>query len=89
VRNTFTVLELLLVIAIIAVMASIVAFSVRPAEVLQSANEVKNMQYAKQIENAISGYIYFNMVVLFPQDWLQAENIRFVKLVLPQGVIWI
>lgn len=41
VRNAFTLLELLLVIAIIAVMASIVAFSVRPAEVLQSANEEK------------------------------------------------
>ncbi|MBP9758379.1 type II secretion system protein [Candidatus Dojkabacteria bacterium] len=55
--QAFTLLELLLVIAIIAVLAGIVVFSLRPADVLRNANSVKNVANSKDIKKAIEAYV--------------------------------
>ena len=59
-RSAFTLLELLLVIAIISVMAGLVVFSLRPAVVLQNANSTKGKQNANDIKKAIDTYAVDN-----------------------------
>lgn len=41
VRNAFTLLELVLVISIVSVLASLVIFNLRPADIFQNTNRVK------------------------------------------------
>ncbi|MBP9758804.1 type II secretion system protein [Candidatus Dojkabacteria bacterium] len=55
--RAFTLLELLLVIAIISVLAALVIFNLRPADVLQDANNVKNEVNSKDIKKAIEAYV--------------------------------
>ncbi|MBP9758377.1 prepilin-type N-terminal cleavage/methylation domain-containing protein [Candidatus Dojkabacteria bacterium] len=54
--KAFTLLELLLVIAIIAVLAGLVIFNLRPADVLQNANDTKNVANSKDIKKALEAY---------------------------------
>ncbi|MBP9759429.1 prepilin-type N-terminal cleavage/methylation domain-containing protein [Candidatus Dojkabacteria bacterium] len=56
-KSAFTLLELLLVIAIIAVLAGLVIFNIRPADVLQNANDTKNVANSKDIKKAIESYV--------------------------------
>ncbi|MBP9758525.1 prepilin-type N-terminal cleavage/methylation domain-containing protein [Candidatus Dojkabacteria bacterium] len=55
-KSGFTLLELLLVIAIISVLAGLVIFNLRPADILKSANDVKTAREIKQIEDALKAY---------------------------------
>ncbi len=50
--SAFTLLELLLVIAIISVLAGLVIFNLRPAAVLQNTNAVKEQEVSNQIEKS-------------------------------------
>ncbi|MBP9758132.1 SUMF1/EgtB/PvdO family nonheme iron enzyme [Candidatus Dojkabacteria bacterium] len=54
--SAFTLLELLLVIAIISVLAGLVIFNLRPASVLQDTNAVKEKEVSNQIEKSIQTY---------------------------------
>nr|MBP9759156.1 type II secretion system protein [Candidatus Dojkabacteria bacterium] len=54
--RAFTLLELLLVIAIISVLAGLVIFNLRPATVLQNTNAVKEQEVSNQIEKSIQTY---------------------------------
>lgn len=54
--QAFTLLELILVIAIISVLAGLVIFNLRPADILKSANDVKTAREIKQIEDALKAY---------------------------------
>ncbi|MBP9758378.1 prepilin-type N-terminal cleavage/methylation domain-containing protein [Candidatus Dojkabacteria bacterium] len=55
-KRAFTLLELLLVIAIIAVLAGLVVFNLRPADVLRNANDTKNVANSKDIKKALEAY---------------------------------
>jgi len=54
--KAFTLLELLLVIAIIAVLAGIIMFSLNPAERIQKANNTKRKADVDSIKRAINTY---------------------------------
>ncbi|MBP9758801.1 prepilin-type N-terminal cleavage/methylation domain-containing protein [Candidatus Dojkabacteria bacterium] len=54
--RAFTLLELLLVIAIISVLAGLVIFNLRPADVLKDANDVKNVANSNDLRKAIETY---------------------------------
>jgi prepilin-type N-terminal cleavage/methylation domain-containing protein len=56
VRSAFTLLELLLVIAVIAVLAGVVLFNLNPAQRLEDANNTKVLNTANDIEKAIKIY---------------------------------
>ncbi|MBP9758159.1 prepilin-type N-terminal cleavage/methylation domain-containing protein [Candidatus Dojkabacteria bacterium] len=58
--QAFTLLELLLVIAIIAVLAGIIMFALNPAERLQEANDVKAVANSKDLEKALRTYALDN-----------------------------
>jgi prepilin-type N-terminal cleavage/methylation domain-containing protein len=60
INNGFTLLELLLVIAIIAVLSGLVIFNLRPAEILQDTRTTKEKRIAKDLEKAINDYIITN-----------------------------
>lgn len=55
-KKGFSLLELLLTIAILASLASIVVFALRPADALSGANATKNKRNAKDIEKAIEAF---------------------------------
>ena len=59
-RNGFTLLELLLVIAIIATLAGLIFFALNPADRIQEANETKYLANAKDIEKALNSYVVDN-----------------------------
>ncbi|MBP9758160.1 prepilin-type N-terminal cleavage/methylation domain-containing protein [Candidatus Dojkabacteria bacterium] len=59
-RRAFTLLELLLVIAIISVLAGIIMFSLKPADRLREANQTKYLSNANDIEKAFNSYIVDN-----------------------------
>lgn len=59
-NKAFTLLELLLVIAIIAVLAGIISFSLKPADRLQQANQIKYLSNASDIEKAINSFVVDN-----------------------------
>ncbi|MBP9758887.1 prepilin-type N-terminal cleavage/methylation domain-containing protein [Candidatus Dojkabacteria bacterium] len=56
----FTLLELLLVIAIISVLAGIIMFALKPADRLQQANQTKVLANANDIEKAFNSYVVDN-----------------------------
>ncbi|MBP9758802.1 prepilin-type N-terminal cleavage/methylation domain-containing protein [Candidatus Dojkabacteria bacterium] len=56
----FTLLELLLVIAIISVLAGIIMFSLKPADRLREANQTKYLSNANDIERAFNSYVVDN-----------------------------
>jgi len=56
----FTLLELLLVIAIVAVLAGIVMIGLKPAEKLSIATSTKYLQNANDIEKALNTYMVDN-----------------------------
>ena len=53
----FTLLELLLVIAIIAVLAGLVLYALNPAQRLNDATEVQQLSKTNDIEKAINAYV--------------------------------
>ncbi|MBP9759118.1 prepilin-type N-terminal cleavage/methylation domain-containing protein [Candidatus Dojkabacteria bacterium] len=59
-RYGFTLLELLLVIAIIAVLAGIIMFSLKPADRLREANQTKYLSNANDLEKAFNSYVVDN-----------------------------
>lgn len=59
-EKAFTLLELLLVIAIISVLGSVVVFNLRPADLLNSAIRSRSKAHAEEIEKAINAYITDN-----------------------------
>lgn len=59
-KKAFTLLELLLVIAIISVLAGLVIFNLRPSTVLKNATDVKKDQNIRQVEDALKVYILDN-----------------------------
>ncbi|MBP9758873.1 type II secretion system protein [Candidatus Dojkabacteria bacterium] len=59
-RCGFTLLELLLVIAIISVLASVILFSLNPSKRLQEANQVRNQSLSNDIGQAIQAYVLDN-----------------------------
>lgn len=59
-EKAFTLLELLLVIAIISVLGSVVVFNLRPADSLNSAIRSRSKAHAEEIEKAINAYITDN-----------------------------
>ncbi|MBP9758376.1 prepilin-type N-terminal cleavage/methylation domain-containing protein [Candidatus Dojkabacteria bacterium] len=54
--KAFTLLELLLVIAIISVLAGLIIFNLRPADLLQRAYDTKNVANSKDIKKALEAY---------------------------------
>ncbi len=62
--SAFTLLELLLVIAIIAVLAGIIMFALKPSDRLQQANQVKVLANANDLEKAFNNYLLDNGGVL-------------------------
>ena len=56
-KKAFTLLELLLVLAIFSVLAGLVIFNLRPADILQRVNNTKNLANANNIEKAIETYM--------------------------------
>ncbi len=54
--QAFTLLELLLVIAIVAVLAGIIMFSLKPADRIQKANNIKRKADVDAIKKAINAY---------------------------------
>ncbi len=58
--KAFTLLELLLVIAIISVLAGIILFSLNPANRLQQANQIKYLANANDLEKAFNSYVVDN-----------------------------
>lgn len=60
VKKGFTLLELLLVIAIIAALASLIFFTLSPADRLNDANAAKTLASARDLEKAIKTYIVSN-----------------------------
>ncbi|MBP9759117.1 prepilin-type N-terminal cleavage/methylation domain-containing protein [Candidatus Dojkabacteria bacterium] len=58
--SAFTLLELLLVIAIIAVLAGIIMVVLKPADRLREANQTKYLSNAKDIEKAFNSYVVDN-----------------------------
>jgi type IV pilus assembly protein PilA len=60
IKSAFTLLELLLVIAVIAILAGIILVALNPAERLQDANTVKTLSNSKDIEKALQAYIVDN-----------------------------
>lgn len=55
-KNGFTLLELLLVISIIAVLSSLVVYSLRPAELLVTSNDTKRKVDINSLDNAIQAH---------------------------------
>lgn len=60
VMGASTMLELLLLIAIISALAGIIMFTLNPADRIQEANEPKYMSNAKDIEKALNSYVADN-----------------------------
>jgi len=58
--SAFTLLELLLVIAIISVLAGIIMFSLKPADRLREANQTKYLSNANDLEKAFNSYVVDN-----------------------------
>ncbi|MBP9758471.1 prepilin-type N-terminal cleavage/methylation domain-containing protein [Candidatus Dojkabacteria bacterium] len=58
--QAFTLLELLLVIAIISVLAGIIMFALKPADRLREANQTKYLSNANDLEKAMNSYIVDN-----------------------------
>ncbi|MBP9758472.1 prepilin-type N-terminal cleavage/methylation domain-containing protein [Candidatus Dojkabacteria bacterium] len=58
--QAFTLLELLLVIAIIAVLAGIIMFALKPADRLREANQTKYLSNANDLEKAVNSYVVDN-----------------------------
>jgi len=59
-KKAFTLLELLLVIAIIAVLAGIIMFALKPADRLREANQTKYLSNANDLERAFNSYVVDN-----------------------------
>jgi prepilin-type N-terminal cleavage/methylation domain-containing protein len=59
-RKAFTLIELLLVIGIIATLASIVILSVNPRRQLAQANDAKRANAVKQLQSALTQYLIDN-----------------------------
>jgi prepilin-type N-terminal cleavage/methylation domain-containing protein len=60
VRSAFTLLELLLVIAVVAILAGIVLFALNPAGRLQEANDTKAIAKSNDLKKAIQAYVVDN-----------------------------
>ncbi|MBP9758446.1 prepilin-type N-terminal cleavage/methylation domain-containing protein [Candidatus Dojkabacteria bacterium] len=58
--QAFTLLELLLVIAIISVLAGIIIFALKPADRINSANNSKAVAHVKDLEKALKTYTLDN-----------------------------
>ncbi len=59
-EKAFTLLELLLVIAVIAVLAGIILFALNPAQRLEDANNAQTMAKSEDIRKAIEAYAIAN-----------------------------
>lgn len=59
-KKGFTLLELLLVIAVITSLAGIVFFTLRPSLTLLEANRIKDESHANDIQDAVVSYIVEN-----------------------------
>lgn len=68
-KKGFTLLELLLVIAIISVLAGLVIFAIRPADTLRRVNSVKKQSESVSVEDAIKAYTLDNSGAI-PQNIL-------------------
>src|SRR5690606_1965921 len=58
--KAFTLLELLLVIAIIASLAGLIIVALNPAERLQEANEVRSLSQGNDLQKALNTYALDN-----------------------------
>lgn len=59
-KGAFTLLELLLVIAIVAALASVVVFNIRPAKVLSDTKSTREAYRNDELEKAIKAYVLDN-----------------------------
>lgn len=91
-RKGFTLLELLLVIAIIAILAGLIIFNLNPAQRLQDTNDSRVRSDVESIANAISlfvidrGGVYTSLGIGTTQESLGPAT-SFSKWIVGQGYI--